>query len=194
MAETGKSGLGHLDAEVQAIQVVLTAITKLDEEGRARVLDYVSRKLGVSSPRQDVRLESPPIEVAPTPTRRGLSDIRSLTAEKAPRTAIEMTAIVGYYLSELAPANEQTETITTSHVQRYFKQAGFPLPKAPRMTLPTAAAAGYFDQVGPGRYRLNPVGYNLVAHALPLGSTSGGSPKRKAQRPRSSKPRPRKGR
>jgi hypothetical protein len=54
-------------------------------------------------------------------------------------------------------------------LERYFKQAGFKLPKAIKQALPNAAAAGYFDGTGGGRYRLNPVGYNLVVHALPRG-------------------------
>jgi len=36
------------------------------------------------------------------------------------------------------------------------------------MTLVHAKNAGYLDSSGPGSYKLNPVGYNLVAHAMPL--------------------------
>jgi len=78
-----------------------------------------------------------------------------------------MTALVAYYLSEVAPEGESREAITASDVEKYFKQAGFKLPKSIQQTLPNAAAAGYFDAEGNGRYRLNPVGYNLVAHGLP---------------------------
>ncbi|MGK2932078.1 MAG: hypothetical protein ACSLFD_04830, partial [Solirubrobacterales bacterium] len=39
------------------------------------------------------------------------------------------------------------------------------------MTLPNATQAGYFDATGEtGKYRLNPVGYNLVVHGLPSGA------------------------
>jgi hypothetical protein len=78
-----------------------------------------------------------------------------------------MAAVVAYYLSELAPPGERTETIGTAEVQKYFKQAGYPLPKVPRVTLANAAQAGYFDSAGTGQFRLNPVGYNLVVHSLP---------------------------
>jgi hypothetical protein len=50
---------------------------------------------------------------------------------------------------------------------KYFKQAGFTLPKKPQFLLVNAKNAGYFDSAGTGKYRLNPVGYNLVAHNLP---------------------------
>jgi hypothetical protein len=36
-----------------------------------------------------------------------------------------------------------------------------------------AKNAGYFESAGGGRYKLNTVGYNLVAHNLPRGQVSG---------------------
>jgi hypothetical protein len=78
-----------------------------------------------------------------------------------------MAAVVAFYLSEVAPSDERRNAINVSDVQKYFKQAGFKLPKIPAKALLNAAAAGYFDPVGNGMYRLNPVGYNLVAHGLP---------------------------
>ena len=80
-----------------------------------------------------------------------------------------MAALVAYYLSELAPEAEQKEEITAADLEKYFKQAAFKLPRSMQQTLPNAAAAGYFDGAGSGRYRLNPVGYNLVVHGLPRG-------------------------
>jgi hypothetical protein len=78
-----------------------------------------------------------------------------------------MAALVAYYLSEMAPEGERKDAINASDLERYFKQAGFKLPKAISQALPNAAAAGYFDSTGNGLYRLNPVGYNLVVHGLP---------------------------
>jgi hypothetical protein len=78
-----------------------------------------------------------------------------------------MAALVAYYLSELTSKDERKDEITSADLEKYFKQAAFRLPRSLRMTLPNAAAAGYFDSAGAGRYRLNPVGYNLVVHGLP---------------------------
>jgi hypothetical protein len=80
-----------------------------------------------------------------------------------------MAAVVAYYLSEIAPSHERKDAINASDLQKYFKQAGFKLPKSIPQALPNAAAAGYFDSTGSGLYRLNPVGYNLVVHGLPRG-------------------------
>jgi hypothetical protein len=37
------------------------------------------------------------------------------------------------------------------------------------MTLVNAKDAGYLEALGDGNYRLNPVGYNLIAHVLGRG-------------------------
>jgi hypothetical protein len=78
-----------------------------------------------------------------------------------------MAALVAYYLSELAGDDERKDAINAADLEKYFKQAGFKLPKAIPQTLLNAAAAGYFDALGNGQYKLNPVGYNLAVHGLP---------------------------
>jgi len=165
--------MSEADDELQAIQSVISALTPLDEAARTRVLEYVFKRLGLAAAplsREPARAgvaTAVPEPGALSPVARGVVDIRSLREEKAPRSANEMAAVVAYYLSELAPLGERTETIGTPEVQKYFKQAGYPLPKVPRVTLANAAHAGYFDSAGTGLYRLNPVGYNLVVHSLP---------------------------
>ena len=89
-----------------------------------------------------------------------------------------MTALVGYYLSEVAPAPLRKDVLTVEDVKKFFKQANFRLPKRPQMALVNAKNAGYLDPTGEsGSYRLNPVGYNLIAHSLPAGGANS-KPKR----------------
>ena len=174
--------MGEADEELRAIQSVISALTPLDEAARARVLEYVFKRLGLAAAPLGRESARPPVAVAgpepgaTSPEARRVADIRSLREEKAPRSANEMAAVVAYYLSELAPPEERTETIGTAEVQKYFKQAGYPLPKVPRVTLANAAQAGYFDSAGTGQYRLNPVGYNLVVHSLPRTTAGEGRP------------------
>lgn len=78
-----------------------------------------------------------------------------------------MAAVVAYYLWKLAPPDIRQEFITSADVKKYFEQAGYLQPGDPLMTLVNAKNAGYFDSLGSGRYRLNPVGFNLVTHGLP---------------------------
>jgi hypothetical protein len=118
-----------------------------------------------------------------TPRQISIKDLRD---EKQPDSSNQMAAIVAYYLSELAPENERRPTITSQDIERYFKQARFNLPKKINMALVNAAAAGYFDAVGNGAYKLNPVGYNLVAHGLPRDAATSGQ-RRKRSVPRGKK-------
>jgi hypothetical protein len=98
-----------------------------------------------------------------------------------------MAALVAYYLSELAPDGERKDEISAADLEKYFKQAAFRLPRSLRMTLPNAAAAGYFDGAGAGRYRLNPVGYNLVVHGLPRSQETGKTTRRSRSEPKNVK-------
>jgi hypothetical protein len=102
-----------------------------------------------------------------------------LKEDKKPDSSNQMAALVAYYLSEIADVPERKDAINTADLERYFKQASFKLPKSLSSTLPNATAAGYFDPAGSGLYKLNAVGYNLVAHGLPRASSA--SPKRVSQ-------------
>lgn len=169
------------DEELRAIQQVIAAMSDLDSEARARVINYVFQRLGISSPAALVgpgALGATPAQgmEAGAPgaqTARRQVDIRSFGQEKSPRSANERVAVVGYYLSESAPPDERKPEISAADITKYFKQAGFPLPGAARMTLVNAKNAGYLD-VGAerGTYKLNPVGHNLVAHSLPAATTT----------------------
>jgi hypothetical protein len=102
---------------------------------------------------------------------RQVVDIRSLKDQKIPKNASQMACLVAYYLQELAPQHEQKQSINSADLLKYFKQAGFKLPKVMTQILPDAKSSGYFDPgSAKGEYILNAVGYNLVAHNLPQSS------------------------
>jgi hypothetical protein len=175
------------DKELDAISAVIKVLTPLDEVVRGRVLEYVLRRLdmaSVSAPAVVRDLEMPAALPSSGPSRFPVMDIRSLTVEKQPKSANEMAAVVAYYLAEKAPEEQRVDTINVDAVRRYFKQAQFPLPRVLKNVLTNAFAAGYFDNVARGEYRLNPVGYNLVVHGLPRGGSAGsasGAQKRKTK-------------
>ena len=175
--------------EVEAIGAVLASLEPLSGPARERVLVYVANALNVaapvldvgspsSSPQSALRTLSPEtsmVTAPPTVVVTRHTDIRSLRESKEPRSAIEMAAIVAYYLNDVAPEGERSQTISTSDLDKYFKQAGYRLSKVQNMTLVKAMAAGYFDRSGQGQYKLNPVGYNLVVHNLPAHSSQSGA-------------------
>ena len=94
-------------------------------------------------------------------------DIRTLKDQKKPTSARQMACLVAYYLREHAKGEEKKETVSTTDLEKYFKQAGFKLPQRMTQVLPDAKGSGYFDSGTRGEYKLNAVGYNLVAHNLP---------------------------
>lgn len=173
------SNMAELDPELQAMQSIIGALDPLDDEARQRVIDYAFTRLGLTRKEPEESIPDPQA-VEEAPPRPVGTDVRTLREEKEPKSANEMAAIVGYYLAELVP--EKKTEIGTSDVETYFKQANFPLPQVARKTLPNAAAAGYFEAVGDGRYKLNPVGHNLVAHTLPRKSKA---PRKRPSRTRS---------
>lgn len=158
----------------QAIDAIVDALTSLDEATRATAIRAASDHLAISQPMsvegaaQDVVVPREDVRAAGIPAApAAASDVRSMKDQKRPKTAAEMACVVAYYLESVAPAAERKKDVSSEDMQKYFKQAGFPLPKRPQQLLVNARASGYFDSVGHGKYRLNPVGHNLVAHSLP---------------------------
>jgi len=170
----------------EAIDEIVLALSSLDELSRTTAIRAACEHLKIIfSP--GVETTYPIARGARTDTESSISvgrlpDIRELKEEKQPSSANEMAALVAYYLSEIA--TERKDDVELEDIVKYFKQAKFPLPKRPEFLLTNAKYAGYFESVGDGKYRLNPVGYNLVVHNLPRGApTSVKGPRRTKRRP-----------
>jgi hypothetical protein len=169
----------------QAIDQILAAPEAVDEDSRATVLETVRAHLKIAAvtpvaPSVEHRLPPGGAEMPQHATReasRGAAtparDIRSLRTEKNPKSAREMACVVAFYLQELAPEGEKKESISSADLEKYFKQANFKLPEKIGQVLPDAKGSGYFDSATRGAYKLNAVGYNLVAHKLPATSAGG---------------------
>ncbi len=167
-----------LSIELDAVKMIVSTLKPLDAEARERVLASL---LNLLSSGYLPRVPRAGAAIPETESVHGLQvgvDVRALKEQKQPRSAVEMATLVAFYLAELAPSSERRNHITTADVQRYFKQAGYPMPSNIRMALVNTKNAGYLDQLGEGRYRLNPVGYNLIAHGLPRGSQERSSKRR----------------
>ncbi|HLI29751.1 MAG TPA: hypothetical protein VKV79_01470 [Terriglobia bacterium] len=173
----------------QAIDSIVEALKSLDGSSQLTAIRAACDYLKIQAPEgiQAKPLSSSGPEATqalPRPTISGPVDIRSLKQQKQPSSANEMAALVAFYLSEVAGDNERKAEVEQGDIIKYFKQAGFPLPKAPQVLLANAKNAGYFDFLGGGKFRLNAVGYNLVAHNLPR--TQERAPSTAARRPRKS--------
>jgi hypothetical protein len=169
--------------ELKAFETITNILGPLDKTVQQRVLQYAMQHLGLQVEQADQSLTTLPgsrrAQVEQS-LQQQVVDIRSLRDQKQPSSDMEMAAIVAYYLSELAPEGNRKDVIGNEDIKTYFKQAGHPLPKGPQFTLPNARSAGYFESAGHGKYKLNPVGHNLVAHGLPR--AKGESPSRPTRR------------
>jgi hypothetical protein len=183
----------NTDPELQAMQQVIKALESLDSDARTRVLTYVFQRLHLSLANHNPLTTSPemsspsmlPISDIPQAAAGvTVADIRSLKEAKQPKSDNQMATLVAYYLKEVAPVNDRKEVISQEDIEKYFKQAGFPLPNRLSMTLVNCKNAGYFDSAGVGLYKLNPVGHNLVAHGMP---SSSGDGTRRVKKPKSKK-------
>jgi len=175
---------GEATIELGALTTIVKALQPLPGDARQRVVNSALVLLG-SKATGSVGALSPveqPARSIVVPT-----DIRGLKEQKNPKSANEMAALVAYYLAEVAQGSERKDVIELADIQKYFKQAQFRLPASPQMTLVNAKNAGYFDNAGTGRYKLNPVGYNLIAHSLPRGATTEKVQHRKSKKSRKKK-------
>jgi len=176
----------------QAIDELISALSSIDESSRITAIHAACDHLKIRLFNSRLTQPAPAISTEPLPGEQGAPprflDIKSFRNEKLPSSANDMAAVVAFYLSELAPPGDCKAEVQNEDMVKYFKQAGFPLPKAPRMLLPNAKNSGYFDSGTSGGYKLNAVGYNLVAHSLPRTAAAGvSSPRRRKPRTTSRK-------
>jgi hypothetical protein len=176
-----------VDQEIEAIHAVLRALTPLSEKARTSVLTYVTKRLGTELPSVSDNPSIPATPEVPKTEAGGSAHISALKETKKPRSANEMAALVGYYLASLPSGEGGKKTINRKDIETYFTIAEFPLPLQIPMTLANAKAAGYFDLVGNGEYKLNAVGHNLVVHSMPRGSGSAPKPSKKSSKRKASK-------
>lgn len=164
----------------QAIDQIISALEGLDQNGRLTAISAACKHLKIHMASNDEdddaaagaenkggQSTSDATLHRPTKHVGRQIDIRSLKTEKSPDSAKQMACLVAYYLQELAPKDDRKQTISTQDIEKYFKQAGFKLPKRLEQILVDAKASGYFESAGRGEYKLNAVGYNLVVHGLP---------------------------
>lgn len=178
------------DKELAAINAVVTALADLDDEVRARVMDYVANRFRIVGRSTPVQTVSPavlsPVNAGPDTPLVGAArpvDIKALKDEKRPSSSIQMAVLVAYYLKALAPESDRKEAISAADVETYFTQARYQLPTGKNGlvdTLNNARQAGYFESAGRGLFRLNSVGFNLAAYNMPTGSVKS-APKSKGK-------------
>jgi hypothetical protein len=182
------------DKEIKAIADIIAALEGLDPLAKSRVFRYVVERMNIQGTMSD-SLAAPeypsftPITERVIPSSdKSFTNIRSLKEEKKPNSDIQMAVLVAYYLKEVATGEEKKESINVADIEKYFVQGDFPLPKRPVTALTNAKSAGYLESADRGRYKLNPVGHNLIVHGLPLkGGLTNGTKTKKGKKKGSAK-------
>lgn len=159
----------------QAIDQIIAALGHFESKEQSTILATVCSLLNVTPIRNagapnlplvtPTGSNLPPPSLGLPPATSGM-DIRSLKIAKEPSSAREMACLVAFYLAELAPPDERKNTINSSDIEKYFKQAGYKLPSALEQVLPDSKKSGYFENESRGEYKLTRVGHNQVVHNM----------------------------
>lgn len=174
----------------QAIDQIVSALEAIEEGSRLTAIRAACEHLGLAlqsvptgAPAAARHVTADHSDTAPVHVQTAhspvLRDIRSLKEQKQPNNSFEMACVTAYYLESLAPEAERKSEIMVADLEKYFRQAEYPLPKKIAQVLIDAKGAGYFDSTGRGVYKLNAVGHNLVVHKLPR--TNGREPRSRVQ-------------
>jgi len=159
--------------DFEAVRAVVDALKAFPAEDQRRILRWAQEKLGLPiSPSPSTGATAPATAVEPTtpvstatPRPR---DIRAFLQEKRPSSDNQFAAAVAYYFAFEAPDNERKSEITASDLQHAARLSGRERLKRPIETLHNASKRGYLDKgKARGSFRINTVGENLVAMAMP---------------------------
>jgi hypothetical protein len=169
--------------EFDAAKAVFEQLKGLDKEQQARVLRWVAESLEIAVHVKSVHHEtySAPVaavggdagsgarsEAAP---RTAAASIRTFVEEKAPKSDVQFAAVVAYYYRFEASAPDRKDAVDAAALQEAARHTGRKRLAQPAMTLNNAKNMGYLDSSSRGQFRINTVGENLVAMALPGGAT-----------------------
>ncbi len=157
--------------DLDAVRAVVDALKPFQLDDQRRIVRWAQEKLGHagSSPLPPTTSSTlppgaPPLD-APPGRRR---DIKSFVEEKKPSSDNQFAAAVAYYYAFEAADAERKPEIAADDLQQAARLSGRPRLTRPINTLHDATRRGYLDKGSArGTFRINTVGENLVAMAMP---------------------------
>jgi hypothetical protein len=169
--------------DLEAVRSVADTLQPFANDDRERIIRWAREKLGMSTSapvasavRIEASTEAPRDGVA-VGTQTAV-DIKKFVTEKAPKSDVQFAATVAYFYQFKSPENQRKESITREDLVEACRQVDRKRPKVPAQVLVNAYRDGLFDRGGKGSYKLNSVGENLVAMALPGTNGAAKTPKR----------------
>ena len=171
--------------DLEAVRSLADTLQPFASEDRERIIRWAREKLGMSAsvapavpPRSEIGGDTP--RDTTVAGSQSSVDIKKFVTDKAPRSDVHFAATVAYYHQFKAPENQRKDSITREDLVEACRQVDRKRSKVPAQVLVNAYHDGLFDRGGKGHYKLNSVGENLVAMALPGTAEAGKSPKKKA--------------
>lgn len=166
--------------DLEAVRILVEALTPFDNTERDRIIRWASEKLGVSYDTPGTRLSvaQPKTHEINDGTiaesvKRSFRDIKSFIDDKDPKNDQQLAAVVAYYYAFEVPADKKKYSISSKDLVDACRLAQRKRPTNAGQTLINAAYYGYLDKAEEaGQYKLNAVGENLVAMTLPGGVPS----------------------
>jgi hypothetical protein len=156
----------------EEIRGILHGREKAEQE---RIIRWASESLNLTLPSTqptatDAHLRTPLPAIPPLvhtgqPGSGAKKDIKAFVEEKKPKSAVHFVTVVAYF--HHFEAAEKKETIVPNDVQEAARLCSRPRFETPTIPLNNAVGLGYLDRVEKSTFKINAVGENLVAMALP---------------------------
>ena len=176
--------------DLEAVRLVVTALSGFSPEEQERVIRWAREKLGLATaPRNLTDALTTPPPVPAVPSRSGehagqapaaAKDLKTFVTAKNPKNDVQFAATVAYYYRFEAPLEQRTNEIDAKALQDACRLTGRKRFKYPLTTLNNAKNLGLLDAGGQaGKFTINSVGENLVAMTLPGQSDSSAKGRRR---------------
>jgi len=185
---------GGTKTPLDAAQKIVAELQGMTKEHQALALKFAMETLEIQLPTTHAQVPQAPVHSPQIPPHNPpvppgqLTDIKSFTAAKDPKSDQQFAAVVAYYYQFEAPLAQRKDSIDAATMRDAARLAGRKQVNDWSITLSNAMRTGYLDKGERGAFKLNAVGENLVAITLPGNAApgkSGGFKKKAANKTKS---------
>lgn len=171
----------------EEIKGILRDREKSEQE---RIVRWVCESLGLATSSSGTVVPTAPSPTLPSvvphvphanPVGRS-TDIRAFVEAKQPKSDVQFAVLVAYFHRFEASEAHRKESISPDDLEVATRHADWKRFNKPAVPLNNAATLGYLDRVGGGSFKINAVGENLVAMALPGINREGNGKRRPAKK------------
>ena len=158
--------------DLGAVRVLVEILGPFEKDEQERIIRWAREKLGLTAitSSQPVLPSTNPVIVSDSKETTKTSNIKSFVDGKDPKNDKQFASVVAYYYAFESPESQRKASIDSKDLIEACRLTQRKRPINAGQTLINAAHSGFLDKAEEaGRYKLNPVGENLVAMTLPSG-------------------------